>query len=242
MSASAVSSTDVDAKPLPAWLAPGLIVVGLATGLASEPVISAYRERFTTAMGLPPFPPELLWKVFWDKIYNHSICYGFLGLMLVGLIGAVAGFTHSPTRGVLGLVVGAVVGLVSGAFMGIIGWLIMSKLLGTSSLDSMLQAVIIFIPFWFGMATAASAVALFAAKRLDLASQIPKSAIIYPTIATIIYVAIITVLFPSDWPGQIIHEFTRVRLVLQITGCVGVALAVFTLLRAKSPTKEVAGA
>jgi hypothetical protein len=232
MSQSSETTTTPAGKPLPAWLVPGLFVAGLVTAVASEPVIAANRERFFTATGLPPFPPALMWKVFWDNVYNHSICYGFMGLMLFGLIGALVGLTISPVRAVMGLVVGAIVGVIGGALLGTMGWLITDKVLGTSNMDSIFKAIIIFIPFWFGMAIVGCLVALFAGNRLRLVAKTIKPAIVYAAIATALYVAIVTVLFPSDWPGRIIPEYARIRIVMEITGCLGVVTAVLMLLRA----------
>jgi len=220
-----------DSKPLPAWLVPALFVCGLMAAIVSEPVIAANKERFTTATGLPPFPPELMWRVFWDNLYNHTICYGFVGLVTSGLICAAVGLSVNVSRAVFGLVVGALVGVVVGSALGIFGWFLAERVFVSNNIDSLLEALLIFIPFWVVLGFAVCCVALLACRRLDLLKHAIQPSIVYGVAAVICYVGIATLVFPSDWPGRIIPEFARLRIVLGITGCLGIAAAVLATLR-----------
>jgi hypothetical protein len=225
-------SVRTQSTSIPAWLLPTLIVFGLLAALGTEPVVNSNRERFFTPTGLPPFPPELMWKVFWDNVYNHTICYGFLGVITCGLVGLAAGASVSPMKAILGGITGALVGLFAGALLGVGGWYLSERVLGTSDLDSMIKALLIFIPFWFGLACTASFVALFLAKRLRYFARTVANTFAFAVFAVIAYIGIVTVAFPTDWPGRIIPEFARVRLVLEITGCLGVVTAAFGALSA----------
>ncbi len=230
-------SSKPKARAVPVWLLPALIVAGLIVAVASEPVIAANRERFFTATGLPPFPPELLWKVFWDNVYNHSICYGFVGIALCGLLGMVAGAVSGPAQAVKGLLIGAVLGIVAGIVIGVSGWYWSNKILDRFEFDSLLKAVLIFVPVWFAFSLVTSWLALFANGRVGLFKKAFKPAIVFASLATFAYVAVVTVILPSDWPGYILPEHARVRIVLELTGCVGVALATFGALRIPDATE-----
>jgi hypothetical protein len=239
---TAEPTTKIQPLALPVWLLPVLIVLGIAAGIASEPVIDANRERFFTATGLPPFPPALLWKVFRDNVYNHSICYGFVGFITCALFSLVSGSLRSPGKAIQGLLLGAIVGVVSGAILGTVGWYWSDKILVPIQLDSIINAFLIFIPFWFCLSMIAAALALFLNGRLGNIGKVVRPAFIYSSIATFVYVAIVTMGMPGDWPGRIIPEFARVRIVLEVVGCVAVAMTVYKALRVPSsqPTTEVA--
>lgn len=233
MSSQTYSSAANQPRLLPVWLTPTLLIFGVLAALITEPVVNANHERFFTATGLPPFPPELLWRVFWDNVYNHSICYGFLGLVTCGLVGLAAGATINVTRAILGAVEGAIVGLLAGAALGVAGWYWSEKVLGTINIDSMIKAILIFVPFWFGLTLVACFLALLITNRLSQFSKTILPALAYVTAAVVIYVGVITVVFPADWPGQrLIPEFARVRLVLEVTGCLGLVASVLAMLRA----------
>ena len=222
----------------PAWLTPTLLLFGLFAALVSEPVVSANRERFFTATGLPPFPPKLMWQVFWDNVYNHAICYGFLGVVTCGLVGLATGATIHRMRAILGTVVGSVVGLFAGVALGVSGWYLSNRELDSSNMDSIYQAILIFVPFWFGLTLAACFVALLVTKKLGHIASAVLPSLAFAIASVFVYIGVVTAIFPSDWPGRIIPEFGRVRLVLEITGCLGVAGAVLAVLRASSRVEK----
>lgn len=222
----------------PAWLTPVLLLFGLLAALVTEPVVSANRERFFTATGLPPFPPKLMWQVFWDNVYNHAICYGFLGIVTCGLVGLATGASIHWMRAILGAVIGSVVGLFVGVTLGVSGWYLSERVLGSSNMDSMYKAILIFVPFWFVLTLAACFVALLVSNKLGHLEIAVLPSLAYAIAAVFIYIAVVTAVFPSDWPGRIIPEFGRVRLVLEISGCLGVAGAVLAVLRASSRVQK----
>ena len=238
MSSQIDTSTSTQPRGFPSWLTPTLLVFGLLAALVTEPVVSANRERFFTATGLPPFPPKLLWQVFWDNVYNQAICYGFLGIVTCGLVGLATGATLHRMRAIFGAVVGSVVGLVAGVTLGVSGWYLSDRVLASSNMDSMYKAILIFVPFWFGLMLAACFVALLVTNKLSHFASTVLPSLAYVIAAVVVYVGIVTAIFPSDWPGRIIPEFGRVRLVLYITGCLGVAGAVLATLRASSRVEK----
>ena len=232
------SSASIQPRNFPAWLTPTLFILGLLAALVAEPVVSANRERFFTATGLPPFPPALMWKVFWDNVYNHAICYGFLGIVTCGLVGLAAGATIRPMRAILGAVVGSVVGLFAGVTLGVSGWYLSERVLESSYMDSIYKAILIFVPFWFGLTLAACFVALLVTNKLNHFASTVFPSLAFVIAAVVVYIGVVTALFPSDWPGRIIPEFGRVRLVLEITGCLGLAGAVLAVMRASSRVEK----
>lgn len=232
------SSATIQPRNFPAWLTPTLFIFELVAALVSEPIISANRLRFTTATGLPPFPPKLMWQVFWDNVYNHAICYGFLGIVTCGLVGLAAGATIHRMRAILGAVVGSLIGLFTGVILGVSGWYLSERVLGSSDMDSMYKAILIFVPFWFGLTLAACFVALLVTNKLNHFARAFLPSLLYAIAAVVVYIGVVTAVFPSDWPGQIIPEFGRVRLVLEITGCLGLAGAVLAVMRASSRVEK----
>lgn len=235
---SSPSDTTVDALSppalnSPAWLTPALLVLGLVAALVAEPVFQANRERFFTATGLPPFPPKLMWKVFWDNVYNHSICFGFLGMVLCGFMSMAVGNAIHLNRAVYGMIIGSLVGLIAGPALGMFGWYISERMLANNfDIDSVIKAILIFLPFWFGLGLAACFSALLVTRKLKHFMRAVLPSMVFAIIAVFLYVGIVTVAFPTDWPGRIIPEYARTRIVLCITGCLGVAAAVIATMRA----------
>lgn len=235
---SSPSDTTVDAPSTPSrnspvWLTPSLLVLGLVAGLVAEPVFQANKERFFTATGLPPIPPALMWKVFWDNVYNHSICFGFLGMVVCGFMSMAVGLAIHSNRAVYGMIVGSLVGLLAGPALGMFGWYISERLLANNfEIDSVIKVLLIFFPFWFGLSLAACFAALLVRRKLSHFLRAVLPSMIFTIISVFLYVSIITIVFPSDWPGRIIPEHAHTRIVLNITGCLGVAAAVLATIRA----------
>ena len=91
----------------------------------------------------------------------------------------------------------------------------------------------IFVPFWYGLTLAACFLALLITNKLSHFAKTILPALAYVTVAVVIYVGVVTVAFPAEWPGQrLIPEFARVRLVLEVTGCLGLMATVLAILRA----------
>ena len=231
-------STKAQPHGIPRWLTPTLLVSGLLAALVTEPVVDANRERFFTATGLPPFPPKLLWQVFWDNVYNHTICYGFLGIVTCGLVGLAAGATIHRMRTILGAVVGSLVGLFAGVTLGVSGWYLSARVLGSSNMDSIYKAIIIFVPFWYVLTLVACFVALLVTNKLSHFASTVLPSLAFAIAAVVVYIGVVTAVYPSDWPGRIIPEFGRVRIVLYITGCLGLAGAVLAALRASNRVEK----
>ena len=81
---------------------------------------------------------------------------------------------------------------------------------------------------------AACFVALLVTNKLSHFASTVLPSLAYAIAGVVIYIGVVTAVFPSDWPGRIIPEFGRVRLVLEITGCLGLAGAVLAVMRASS--------
>ncbi|MCA9126677.1 MAG: hypothetical protein KDB22_06320 [Planctomycetales bacterium] len=221
-------------KPtVPTWYLVCLILASFLIAYVSELVTAENKERFFTATGLPPFPPELLLKVMWDNIYNHSICFGFLGAVLCGTLTMISGGLVGPARAISGFLLGSAFGLVMGAAAGITGYFI-SDSLTEQKIDSIIKAVIVFTPVWAIIGSVASACSMLILGRLALIPKAIGMSIAMALFAAITYPLIVTALFPNDWPGVIIPEFARTRLVCFAVGGLCVSLGiVFTLQPAK---------
>jgi len=105
-------------------------------------------------------------------------------------------------------------------------------------MDSIYKAILIFVPFWFGLTLAACFVALLVSNKLSHFASTVLPSLAYAVAAVVVYIGVVTAVFPSEWPGRIIPEFGRVRLVLEITGCLGVTGAVLAALRASSRVEK----
>ena len=101
-------------------------------------------------------------------------------------------------------------------------------------MDSMYKAILIFVPWWFGLSLAACFVTLLVTDKLRHFTRAFLPSLVYSLAAVVVYIGVVTAVFPSDWPGRIIPEFGRVRLVLEITGCLGLVGAVLAVMRASS--------
>ena len=225
------NATVQDRRRLPGWFTPAIFVAGLVAAILTEPAVNANHDRFYTDLGLPPWPDELLWRAFIDEVKNHSICYGVLGMATVGLIAMVVGAIRSPLRAVITLVASGIVGLCLGAAVGIGGWYLDERILRIMDIDSILKAFIIFIPLWLIIMFATNVCSLLAIGRSALMGKAFINSLFYSIIAVVVYVAIITFAYPTDWPGLIVPEFSHARWVLYIAGCLGASLSVFSTIR-----------
>lgn len=238
-SPAATSDASIKRNSIPTWYIIVMIIAALVAAYFSEMVTNANKERFFTATGLPPFPPELLRKVMWDNIYNHSICFGFLGSILVGLYAMVTGCVVSPARGIVGFIVGSTLGLVIGAGAGVMGYFI-SDSLQTLRWESILKAMIIFMPVWSLLGVTATVVCTILAGRAKLIGKAIGMAIAMAMLTGIAYPMFVTFAFPSDWPGLIIPEFARSRLACVVIGNLCIVAAI--LLTFQQPKNQVAEA
>lgn len=236
MSASEQAPSQV--TRLPGWLLPTLIVAALIATYVSEVIVNANKERFFTPTGLPPFPPELLRKVMWDNIYNHSICYGALGAVTCGLLTMIASGIAGPARAIAGFVVGSTLGLVSGAAVGVLGYFITSTL-QPMNLESILMAMIIFAPVWSVLGIVTCGTTVFLVGRPDLLGKAVGMAFVMALFTVILYPLAVTIAFPAQWPGRIIPEFPHARLTCYGIGSICIAVAIILTFK---PPKAVAAA
>jgi hypothetical protein len=220
---------------LPGWYLPVMIGAAIVAAVLSEVCTNANKERFFTPEGLPPFPPELLREIMWNNIYNHSICFGFLGAVTCGLLTMIT--ASLAGRAMLGLVLGSVSGSVVGALLGVAGYFL-TKVLQPMNIESILTAMIIFTPLWglLGLLTSITSMCLLG--RSDLIGNAIQKSIIATVCTVLIFPLIVTIAFPTDWPGRIIQEFPRTRLVCYGVGAIGMACALFFALRGRKAAVE----
>ncbi len=220
---------------LPGWYLPALFGAAIVAAVLSEVCTSANKERFFTPEGLPPFPPELLREIMWNNIFNHSICFGFLGAVTCGLLTMIT--ASLAGRGILGLVLGSVVGLVVGAGVGVAGYFL-TKTLQPMNMESILMAMIIFAPLWGILGSITSIMSMRLLGRPDLTGKAVKQSLIATVCTLLIFPLIVTLAFPTDWPGRIIQEFPRTRLVCYGVGALGMACGIFFALKSRKIAAE----
>lgn len=229
------------AKPafaLPAWYLPVISAAAIVAAIASEVCTNANQKRFFTPEGLPPFPPELLREIMWNNIYNHSICFGFMGAVTCGLLVMITAGLAGPGRAMLGFVVGSLAGLLLGAAAGVAGYFI-TQALQPMNMESILMAMLIFAPLWglLGLVTNVASVRLLG--RSDLTSKAIQMCVLATLATVLIFPLVTTIVFPADWPGRIIQEHPRTRLVCYVIGVLGmVGSLYFTLKRPKSEVTQ----
>ncbi len=215
---------------VPGWYLPALFGAAIVAAGLSEVCTNANKERFFTPEGLPPFPPALLREIMWNNIYNHSICFGFLGAVTCGLLTMIT--ASLAGRGILGLILGSVVGLVVGALVGVAGYFI-TKTLQPMNMESILMAMIIFAPLWGILGLLTSTMSMWLLGRSDLIGNAIQKSLIATVCTLIIFPLIVTLAFPTDWPGRIIQEFPRTRLVCYAVGGIGMACALYFALKGR---------
>lgn len=226
------------ASALPSWFLVAGSAAALAGSICSEMVTNANKERFFTPTGLPPFPPELLRKVLWNNIYNHSICFGFLGSVLCGVLILVAVGTKSPAKGIVGLLLGGVAGLILGAAVGILGYFI-TETVQQMNIDNILKAIVIYLPVWLVLSLVTTWISASLVKLPNGFRRAFQASLITTLCTVVIYPLLVTAIFPSDWPGRIIPEFARTRLTSYIIGSLGIVVALwFTFIPSKKQTSE----
>ncbi len=216
--------------PLPKWYLPVMIFVALGAAYLSEIFTNANKERYFTPEGLPPFPPELLREIMWNNIYNHSICFGFLGAVLCGSLAMITAGLAGPSRAVVGFVLGSAAGLVGGALTGTAGYFI-TKTLQPMDIESILMAMVVFAPLWFVLGAITTIGSIWILGQQDWFGRALQMTLAATLAIVIIYPLVVTIAFPSDWPGRIIPEFARTRLTCFGLGSVGIALAMYLTLR-----------
>jgi NhaP-type Na+/H+ or K+/H+ antiporter len=219
---------------LPSWYLPTMIAIAIGAAIVSEFCTNANKERYFTPTGLPPFPPELLRKVMWDNIYNHSICYGFLGAVICGLLAMITGGLAGPGRAVVGFVVGSALGLVGGVLTGVAGHFVTQRL-QEMEVESILAAMIIFAPVWGILGLITTVLSLMLVKRRGLIAHAVMMTLVATLCAILLYPLVVTLAFPGDWPGRIIPEFTRSRVVCYVIGMVSMAFAVYFSIKGPKP-------
>ncbi len=222
---------------LPGWYLPVMIGVAIGAAILSEVCTNANKERFFTPEGLPPFPPELLREIMWNNIYNHSICYGFLGAVTCGLLTMITAGLAGPGRAMLGFVLGSAAGLIVGALAGVAGYFL-TKTLQPMNIESILMAMVIFAPLWGLLGVITSLTSIWLIGRTDLTGKALQMSLVATLSTLLIYPLIATIAFPSDWPGRIIPEFPRTRLVCYGIGAISMACALFFTLKGPKATVE----
>ncbi len=224
---------------LPGWYLPAMIGVAIVATVLSEVCTNANQRRFFTPEGLPPFPPELLRKIMWNNIYNHSICFGFLGAITCGLLTMVTGGLSGAGRAMVGFVVGSAVGLVVGALAGVAGYFL-TKTLQPMDMESILMAIIIFAPLWGLLSLVTILVSLWLVGRADLMGDAIQKSLIATVCTLLIFPLLVTIAFPTDWPGRIIQEFPRTRLVCYGVGSISIVCALYFVLKGRKKAVEQA--
>ena len=219
---------------LPIWYLPVMIVLALGTAYLSELITNAYKNRFFTPEGLPPFSPALLREIMWNNIYNHSICYGFLGAVTCGLLTMITAGLAGPGRAITGFVVGSTLGLVGGVATGVLGYFVTLKL-QPMHIESILMAMVVFAPVWGMLGAITSVTSVMLLGRSDLIGRALQMTLAMTLCTILIFPLVITMAFPTDWPGRIIPEFARTRLTCFGIGSVGMAIALFLTLRNLNP-------
>ncbi|MCA9193464.1 MAG: hypothetical protein KDB03_16945 [Planctomycetales bacterium] len=219
-SSSVTTAQASSQQQLPGWVLPALVVAGLAAAFVGELVIDANKERFyTPEPGLPPFPPEFIRERMWNNIFNHSICYGFLGLICVSLVNLVIGGLAGATRSFWGFLLGSTSGLVFGVATGVGGYFI-STTLQQIDIEGVLKAMAIFLPFWFVTMLLSGLIALHLIGMLRKPGNAITFALLFSILACVAYPIFVSVAFPTEWPGIIIPEFKTSRLSCYIIGAV----------------------
>ena len=221
-------------RTIPIWYLPVMIVVALGTAYLGELITNAYKNRFFTPEGLPPFSPALLREIMWNNIYNHSICYGFLGAVTCGLLTMITAGLAGPGRAITGFVVGSTLGLVGGVATGVLGYFVTAKL-QPMNIESILMAMLVFAPVWGMLGAITSMTSVMLLGRSDLIVRALQMTLAMTLCTIVVYPLLVTMAFPSDWPGRIIPEFPRTRLACFGIGSVGMALALFLTLRNLNP-------
>ena len=220
---------------LPSWYLPVLFGAAIVAAALSEVCTNANQKLFFTPEGLPPFPPELLREIMWNNIFNHAICFGFLGAVTCGLLTMIT--ASLAGRGILGLVMGSVVGLVVGGLLGVLGYFLTTTL-QPMNLESILMAMIIFAPLWGLLGLLTSIMSMRLLGRSDLISNAIQKSLIATVCTVLIFPLIVTLVFPTDWPGRIIQEFARTRLLCYGVGTLGMACALFFALKGRKAAAE----
>ena len=224
-------------RTIPIWYLPVMLVVAIGTAYLSELCTNANKARFFTPEGLPPFSPALLREIMWNNIGNHSICYGFLGAVTCGLLTMITAGLAGSGRAITGFVVGSTLGLVGGVLTGVLGHFVTVKL-HPMHIESILMAMVIFAPVWGLLGAITSVTSVILLRRSDLIGKALLMTFAMTLCTILLYPLVVTLAFPSDWPGRIIPEFPRSRLVCFGIGSVCMVLGLFLTIRSPKPVSS----
>jgi uncharacterized membrane protein len=100
------------------------------------------------------------------------------------------------------------------------------------------MAMIIFAPLWGVLGLLTSIMSMRLIGRSDLLGNAVQKSIVATVCTLLIFPLIVTLAFPTDWPGRIIQEFPRTRLVCYGVGALGMAFALFFALKGRKAATE----